>query len=157
MTSDLRKLNFERLEEAAVEAQSLLDSGYDRRGKWSLGQICQHLRLVQDPSVNGYPKWLSAFAFLRPVMRRLLLPRLMKGDSPKGIPTAPLFAPANDPDDAAEVAQLAESVRRFKSHPGDYAAHPAFGRMSREDLERVHAAHAAHHLRFLEPRHFIER
>ena len=151
IASDLRKLQFANLQAASDEAQSLLQSGYDRCGNWSLAQICRHLRLVQDPSIDGYPRWMSLFAFLRPVMRRTLLPRLMQGNSPIGIPTSPVFVPPAELDDADEVLLFHRSVDRFKSHQGNYAAHPGFGRMDRDALETLHAAHAAHHLRFLKP------
>lgn len=148
---ELRELKFEQLDDAVVEAESLLRGGYERRGNWTLGQICRHLRLVQDPSIDGYPKWMSAFAFLRPLMRRWMLPRIMKGDSPRGIRTARMFVPPQQLDDADEVAKFAGSVDRFSRHPGPFVPHPGFGRMNREDLARLHAAHAAHHLRFLDP------
>lgn len=150
--SELRNLRFVDLEEAVQEANSLLQSGYEQHGKWSLGQTCRHLCLVQDPSIDGYPKWVSLFAFLRPLMRRFFLDKLMSGDSPKGIPTAPNFVPPKGLDDETEVAKFRDSVTRFKSHQGSFAPHPAFGRMNRNDLEGIHAAHAAHHLRFLQSR-----
>lgn len=147
----LRELHFDELNAAVEEARSLLNSGYSRSGKWSLGQICRHLRLVQDPCVDGYPKWMSLFAFLRPLMRRFLLPKLLGGDSPRGIRTASTFMPPTDLDDAAEIEAFAASVLRFHEHQGDYAPHPGFGRMSRDRIEEIHSAHAAHHLRFLSP------
>ncbi len=147
----LRELRFGDLLEAKEEARALLERGYTCRGNWTLGQICRHLCLVQDPSIDGYPAWMSLFAFLRPAMRRFLLPRLMSGDSPKGIRTSRAFVPADELDDASEVARFSESVKRFREHQGAHAPHPAFGRMERHALERLHAAHAAHHLRFLLP------
>jgi len=145
----LRELHFDDLNAAAEEARSLLNSGYNRHGNWSLGQICRHLTLVQDPSVDGYPKWMSLFAFLRPVMRRILLPKVLSGDSPRGIRTVSMFVPPTDLDDAREVEAFAASVVRFYGHLGDYAPHPAFGRLPSERIEQIHAEHAAHHLRFL--------
>ena len=150
--SKLRSLSFRSLDEAVSEANSLLESGYKQHGEWSLGQICNHLCRVQDPSVDGYPWWLSLFAFLRPVMRWIFLPKLKTGNSPRGIPTAPIFVPPGDLSDADEVSGFAESVARFKAHGESYAPHPAFGKMNPEALEEIHAAHAAHHLRFLSPR-----
>ncbi|QDV40608.1 hypothetical protein Enr13x_04140 [Stieleria neptunia] len=73
----LRDLKFETLGEAVDDARQLLASGYVRQGNWSLAQICRHLVLVQDPSVDGYPAWMSLFAPLRPLMRRLLLPKCL--------------------------------------------------------------------------------
>ncbi len=66
--SDLRELQFNNLEAAVDDARQLLATGYVRHGNWSLGQICRHLVLVQDPSVDGYPVWMSLFAPLRPLV-----------------------------------------------------------------------------------------
>ena len=146
----LRTVRFQTLDQAVAEARSLLQSGYRQRGKWSLGQVCRHLCLVQDPSIDGYPAWMSLFAFLRPLMRRLLLGRILQGNSPRGIPTSPVFVPPANLDDAMEVEAFAASVARFQDHQGSFHPHPGFGRLDRKKLEEVHAAHAAHHLRFLE-------
>jgi hypothetical protein len=78
--SELRNLQFNNLEAAVDDARQVSTRGYIRQGNWSLGQICRHLVLVQDPSVVGYPGWMSLFAPLRPLMRWLLLPKLLSGD-----------------------------------------------------------------------------
>ena len=130
----LRTLEFKQLEESVSEAQDLLRLGYNRNGNWSLGQICRHLRLVQDPSIDGYPGWMSLFAFLRPIMRRLLLPRLLGSQSPRGIPTAATFEPGIDLDDASEVEHYSTSVRRLTAHQGDFVPHPAFGKLDRDRI-----------------------
>ena len=147
--SDLRQLQFNDLEAAADDARQLLASGYLRNGSWSLGQICRHLVLVQDPSVDGYPVWMSLFAPLRPLVRRLLLPKVLSGDSPRGIRTAPMFVPPDDLEDATEVDAFAASVIRLQNHSGNFAPHPGFGRLPREKILEIHTAHAAHHLRHL--------
>ncbi len=147
--SALRDLKFENLGEAVDDARQLLATGYVRQGNWSLGQICRHLVLVQDPSVDGYPVWMSFFAPLRPLVRRLLLPKVLSGDSPRGIRTATMFVPRGDLDDAAEVEAFSASVGRLLDHSGSFAPHPGFGRLPREKILEIHAAHAAHHLRHL--------
>ncbi|WP_145209152.1 DUF1569 domain-containing protein [Planctomycetes bacterium TBK1r] len=150
-TAALRQLRFRTLDEAVDDAQRLLASGYQRHGNWTLGQICQHLRVVQDPSLDGYPFWMSLFAPLRPLVRRLLLPKILADDSPVGIKTSRIFVPAAEVDDAEEVSLFCESVGRLKAHKGAFYPHPGFGRLDAKMLERVHSAHAAHHLRFLSP------
>lgn len=147
----LRRLHFDSLDQAGQAARSLLDSGYRAQGQWTLGQICRHLRLVQDPSIDGYPGWMSLFAFLRPALRWYLLPKLFSQDSPRGIRTASAFVPPEKVDDAQEVELFEQSIARFLSHSGYFHPHPGFGSMSKQQLEALHAAHAAHHLRFLEP------
>ena len=147
--SDLRQLQFNNLEAAVEDARQLLASGYVRQGNWSLGQICRHLILVQDPSVDGYPVWMSLFAPLRPLVRRILLPKVLSGDSPREIRTAPMFVPPDDLEDASEVEAFAASVGRLLDHCGSFAPHPGFGRLPREKILEIHTAHAAHHLRHL--------
>ena len=149
--SNLRNLRFENLDTAVADARLLLREGYTRQGNWTLGQICRHLTLVQDPSVDGYPKWMSLFAFMRPIMRRFLLPKILGDDSPRGIRTSSMFVPPENVDDASEVEAFAKSVERFHRHVGEYHPHPAFGKQSRDMIEQIHSAHAAHHLRFLTP------
>ena len=146
-----RQLVFKGLEEAVTECQALLDSGYQRGGNWTLAQACRHLRLTQDASINGYPPWMSLFAPVRPLIRWLLLPRLLRGDSPAGIRTAAIFLPPEDMQDQVELNEFTKSVERFQQHTGYLYPHPGFGKLERSQLEEIHAAHAAHHLGFLLP------
>ena len=147
--NELRSLQFENLDAAVDDARGLLASGYTRHGNWSLGQICRHLVLVQDPSIDGYPAWMSLFAPLRPLKRRWLLPKLVGPDSLPVIRTAPTFMPPDNLDDAVEVEAFSASVERLINYSGEFAPHPAFGRMPRDKILAIHTAHAAHHLRFL--------
>ncbi|WP_234824176.1 DUF1569 domain-containing protein [Bremerella cremea] len=147
----LRELHFTDLPSAVREAEGLLAGGYTQMGNWTLGQICFHLRVVQDCSIDGYPWYFVLFAPLRPIVRRTLLPRVLKGDSPRGIPTTSIYVPGNDLDDSVEVAAFAESTERLLGHTGSYHPHPGFGRLDRELCEKIYAGHAAHHLRFLRP------
>lgn len=146
-----RDLKFKELDEVLEEVRSLHQSGYEQLGKWSLGQICRHLRLTFDCSIDGYPTWMSFFAPLRPVIRWLMLPRLLRGDSPKGVPTAKMLVPPSGLDDADEIAVFEESIRRLQNHDGVFKPHPGFGRMESELMRRFHSVHSAHHLGFLLP------
>jgi hypothetical protein len=147
-----RFLELKDLDEVLSECRSLHQMGYRRMGKWSLAQICRHLRMTFDSSIDGYPLWMSFFAPLRPFIRRMMLPRLLRGDSPKGIPTAPMFAPPADLDDAKEIEILTASIHRLQNHQGDFKPHPGFGRMDSEQMKRFHTVHSAHHLGFLVPK-----
>lgn len=146
-----RALIFDQLSDAVDECERLLASGYVKNGNWSLGQICQHMRLTIEANMNGYPTWMSVLGFpIRPLMRRFGLPKLLAGKSPKGLMTAPMFVPPENADDAQEVAAFAKCVTEFLSGEGELHPHPGFGSMSREEFEKFHAAHTAHHLGFLE-------
>ena len=102
--------------------------------------------------MNGYPKWMTILGFpLRPILRRFGMPKLLAGKSPKGIPTAPMFMPSDDDDDAQQVEAFSRCVDQFLSWEGTLHPHPGFGSMSPEEFDRFHAAHMAHHLGFLVP------
>lgn len=151
-----REIQFASLDEALQDANSLLQQGYLRVGNWTLGQICHHVRVTQDLCIAGYPKWMSLFAPLRPIMRAWMLPKVLKGTAKAGIKTASIFVPPGDLDDAVEVQRLEESVRRIQSFSGKFRPHPGFGRMDRKLFLQVHACHASHHLSFLVPNENIE-
>ena len=147
-----RKLELARLADVTTECESLLKGGYTPQGKWSLAQICCHMRVTIDANVDGYPLWMTVLGYpLRPFLRLWVLPSLLKGKSPKGIKTAGQFVPPNGLDDAEEVQKLIECIRRFEQAREPLHGHPGFGRMSKEKFDAFHAAHAAHHLGFLKP------
>lgn len=151
-----RKLHFDSYDDVVAECQRLLLSEYISNGSWSLGQICRHLRLTLDPCIDGYPRWMSIGLPLRPILRRLMLPRLLRGDSPAGIKTAGKFVPPDDVDDAAEVAALIASIQRLQNHTGYLHPHPGFGKFDAASLEQFNIAHAAHHLGFLADKNTAE-
>ena len=145
-----RPLKFENLTEAILECETLLESGYTRQGNWTLGQICCHLRLTMEANMTGYPTWMTVVGFpLRPVFRFLLLPRLLAGNSPKGVRTAGIFVPPDHMDDVVEVASFKRCVSKFLESNEPLHPHPGFGRLTKVEFDRFHAAHAAHHLSFL--------
>lgn len=148
-----RNLKFACLDESIKECEQLLETGYTRSGNWSLAQICCHLRYTIERNMHGYPMWMTMLGYpLRPILRRLLLPHLLAGDSPKGIRTAGIFVPPNKCVDDQEVDQFTRCVAEFKKMNKSMYAHPGFGRMTNEEFNRFHAAHAAHHLSFLRPK-----
>jgi len=147
-----RELTLDNLDDAVAECRRLLATGYQRRGAWTLGQMCRHVRLTMESNMEGYPLWMSVLGLpLRPLLRRFALPRLLAGNSISGVRTAGMFVPPAGLDDAAELERFEACVRAFKGGSGPLHPHPGFGRMSREGFERFHAAHTAHHLGFLEP------
>ena len=146
-----RKILFADLLQAKEECERLAAAGYTRVGNWSLGQICHHLRVAQDASVEGYPTWMLISLPLRPVLRWFMLDKLLRGDSPAGIRTAGIFVPPESSDEKVELEKFAASIERFRNHSGSLHSHPGFGRFTHEEFERFHAAHASHHLGFLLP------
>jgi hypothetical protein len=147
-----RELRLDGLDDALSECARLLEVGYRQTGNWTLGQMCQHLRLTIEANMHGYPTWMNIVGLpLRPMLRAFALPRLLAGNSIGGIRTAGMFVPPADLDDRTEVRRLEACVGEFEKHADPLQPHPGFGRMTHEEFDRFHAAHAAHHLSFLIP------
>ncbi len=145
-----RELILDNLQETITECKRLLDSGYQANGKWTLAQMCCHIRLTMESNMQGYPKWMTTLGYpLRPILRKLALPRILSGNSINGVKTAGMFIPSSNLDDHAELEKLEQCVHDFQANTNQLHAHPGFGKMSKEGFEQFHAAHAAHHLSFL--------
>ncbi len=145
-----RELELKNLIEAVEECRALYESGYEATGKWSLGQMCNHIRLTIESNMSGYPKWMTILGYpLRPVLRRFALPRLIAGRSINGVRTAGMYVPSSGLEDAIELDKFEQCVEQFLNSTGALHPHPGFGKMSREEFNCFHAAHAAHHLSFL--------
>ncbi len=147
-----RELRLQTLDDAVLECGRLLETGYQQNGNWTLGQMCRHNRLTMESNMRGYPAWMSALGLpLRPLLRRFALPRLLAGNSLNGVRTAGMYVPPAGLDDSAELERFARCVEAFQRSTSPLHAHSGFGRMSREQFDRFHAAHTAHHLSFLVP------
>jgi len=145
-------LKLSTLDEVIAECDRLLNSGYEMSGKWTLAQMCNHVRLTMESNMRGYPRWMTLLGLpLRPFLRKFALPRLLAGNSIKGVKTAGMFVPPSGLDDTDEVQRLNTCIQEFGSYTSPLHAHPGFGRMSHQEFGRFHAAHAAHHLAFLTP------
>lgn len=147
-----RPLQLKGLPDVIAECEQLLRTGYTKSGNWTLAQICRHIRLTIESNMDGYPIWMTVLGYpLRPILRRIALPKLLSGNSPNGIPTAGMFVPPGGLDDSAEVERLKDCVTRFVASSAPLHGHPGFGNMTHDQFNQFHAAHAAHHLSFLHP------
>ena len=149
--TDRTVLKLTNLNSVIDRFQHLREVGYDSLGNWTLGQTCRHLMLDIRCSMDGYPRWTYMFAPLRPIIRRVLLPKILNFKSPAGIRTASKFVPPDGLDDATEFDSYKEQIERFLAFDKSYWKHPGFGYNDRDNLERIYSAHAAHHLSFLVP------
>ncbi|MBA3314221.1 MAG: DUF1569 domain-containing protein [Planctomycetota bacterium] len=156
ITSQRRTLAFHDLDDAVSDAETLLESGYARAGKWSLAQCCEHLSEWLRFPVEGFPRqpapiraifWVARHA----VGKRMLAGWLSNGSMPAGKPTMPETVFADAGDDREAVERFRERVTRFKSHSGPYHPSPLFGQLDHETATRLQLVHCAHHLSFLIP------
>ena len=146
-----RGLTFQTLQEVATEARSLLRSGYEQAGKWSLGQNCNHLAQTLNMSVDGFP---IALPFPVSAVNRWLFFHTRWFGQVAGrvrVPTFPRLAQSDPVDDSVGVERLTQAIERVLSCRDGFAANPVMGRLSREQWLQFHVFHAERHLSFLVP------
>jgi hypothetical protein len=152
-----RELKFGSLDDVVRDTEDLLARGYDKVGNWSLAQCCGHLASWFRYQMEGFP---PAPLLLRPVfwlIRNTVGPRMGRkmlagGAMKPGMPTIPQSVPPDGEGDAAAVAELRDTIRRWREHAGPLHRSPLFGGMSKDDWVKGHLIHCAHHLSFLIPK-----
>lgn len=146
-----RALSFASLADVTPDVERLL-AGHVTVGRWSLGQICNHLALTINAPIDGCPvkfPWLVRRTF-GAAARRLMF---RWGWIPRGVRVPRTYLPRPGLDAAAEAEALRAAVGRFQIHVGPLDEHPLLGPMGKAGWERFHLLHCAHHLSFAIPGH----
>jgi hypothetical protein len=150
-TAARRALDFDTLDRVMPDVDRLMERGYTSVGKWTLGQVCNHLSKSLAASVDGYPMKKAPW-LLRKTFAPIFLNKMLKtGVMPEGLKGPEFLMPKPDLDDRAEVEALRATLGLFARHNGPMAEHPFFGTLTRDREERFHCIHCAHHLSFLLP------
>ncbi len=143
-----RNPRFQSYDEVVNDAEALLANGYERCGKWGLGQVCDHLARTIGKSLDGFPEkkpWpfrmLARFVALQGILKHQQLKRRF--------PTAPYLMPADADDDRLGMEKLRAAIGRLKAHSGELQFHPVFGRLTPSQWIDFHLWHCEHHLSFL--------
>jgi hypothetical protein len=152
-----RELKFDSLDDVVRDAEHLLAVGYDKAGNWSLAQCCGHLANWFRYQTDGFP---PAPLLLRPVfwvirntVGKSMARKMLAGGTMKpGMPTIPQSVVQPGGDDAAAVAELRETIRRWRDYAGPLHPSPLFGGNSKDNWLKGHLIHCAHHLSFLIPK-----
>ena len=135
---------FERRVEALASSESR------QWGTMSLAQMCAHLSITIEISLEEHPAKDESRPWLLPVLW-LLLFRVFTNWPRNIIKASPQFLDDNAEDIEAERARLLEAMRRFvaaaESNPERVTLEPMLGRISLKKWRRVHGVHADYHLR----------
>ena len=130
-------------------------------GKWSPGQVAEHLALAYEVNrrvVHGSFPGNGAPRFLRPLLRTFLLkPVLKRGSFIPGSKSPKVFRPsASPPQQAPLLGRLQIAAKAFendaKATAGDAIEHPIFGRLGLVDFVRLQEIHTRHHRNQVLPR-----
>ena len=145
-----RALHFDDLDQIVAEAERLSERGYRMHGHWTLGQVCAHVAILMECSLDG-------FGFKLPLryrlLGRLLKKRLLNQPIPAGVRFPARAASTLEPPvvtDGEGLDRLQKAVRRLQAEPQRHPS-PLLGRLSNVEWNTFHCRHAALHLGFLEP------
>jgi len=143
MADPLRFSSFDDVERALATFAS---SAPTFTGAWPLGTVLSHCAQSIECSLAGYPKLRSALfraTIGRFALRRFLRQGFMSHDLAAPIAGAPTL---DDVPLAEGATRLRLAIAKFRAHEGALHPHLAFGPLTKEEYERVHAMHFANHV-----------
>ncbi len=115
--------------------------------RFTSAQALLHCAQSIEYSMSGYPKLRSALfrATIGPlVKRRFLRAGAMSHDLAAPLAGAPPL-PA-DADLASAMARLRGAIATFRTYPGPFGPHLAYGACTKAEYEALHSMHVADHL-----------
>jgi hypothetical protein len=128
-------------------------------GKWSPGQVAEHLTLAYEVNrgvLHGAAP-MTAPRWVRPLIRHLLLgPVLRRGRFIPGSKSPRVFRPSPTPAAPDQLLErLTAATSAFESDAAGLATntidHPFFGRLPLSDFVRLQEIHTRHHRGQLAP------
>ena len=139
-------------------ARRLASAKVVRGESWSLAEICDHLALAFESTVNGHGdegpprRWTSLSRIERAKRWCIKQFMLATGWFPRGVPAPASVTPSSLvllEDALARLENAAAAFDRKCSSPNStWGYHALLGRMSGRAWRRFHAIHAAHHFSF---------
>ncbi len=146
-TPGRRKVRFRSYDDILAEVEHL-GPAHRTLGKWTLGQICEHLCETQTFSVEPWEADIETSPLFRATVGRIALRALVWfGFIPEQQGN---LAPRPPADLDSARRHLGQSIRRISTEPMS-AGHPIFGRLTADQWRQFHLHHAAHHLSFVVP------
>lgn len=121
-------------------------------GSWNVHQVLVHCAQSVEYSMTGYPMHRSRVfqATLGKLALGIFLRRgRMSHDRVAPIPGAPELPSSGTTKDGCD--RLRAALEAFRAFTGRLAPHFAYGAVTREQYERLHAMHLANHLAALLP------
>lgn len=148
-----RQIDFRDFESVKVDVQQLHEKGYEKIGDWDLTQICHHLTMTMDRSMNGFPfqaPWLVRKLIIPFIKKKIYGKRTMK----TGMKAPPdmVVSPGQGEDEIKAVEQFNQMVDQIEQCHNQFATHPFFGQVTDEEWRQFHLIHSSHHLSFVTPR-----
>jgi hypothetical protein len=142
-----RRLAFNDIEAIMPDVDRLI-AGHVTVGRWTLGEICDHLAKTIILSLE-FPSTNASATREQAVYRRLFF---RAREFPEGqTPPLAVQLPTPDADLIESAASLLNALARFEVHEATFPAPPMLGPLTRDEWFLFHTRHAAHHLSFAIP------
>lgn len=154
-TAPRRDVHFRTIEDVAADldrVESAPAAGtLTTTGNWTPGQICEHVAILMECAVDGFPS--KAPAPIRWLITALYKKKALSGKPmPAGfkIPNQAAFLrPGDQTSDADGIARLRRIIGRV--HAGERFTHPSpvFGKLTHDQWVTLQSGHAGMHMSFL--------
>lgn len=150
--SDRRELSFNSLDEAVADAERLAAGEVRTTGNHSFAEILRHLALTHDMATgkNEAPRPPWFMRLLMPFLKGMILNGPIKPGFNLPKASENYFWPDTDIDVPSALTHFKESVENYKQ-VGPLPIHPVFGKIDRDQSDRLNCGHCAMHLSFVHP------
>jgi len=145
-----RELHYSNLNDIVTDAESLEAGEYVTLGKWSFGQILEHLAVTTDCSIDGFP--FQAPWILRTFVAPFIKNRFFTKPLPAGF-KLPAKAGRLSPGDVSVeegLAHLKKAIARYETETPN-AKNPVLGRLAQQEWVSLGLRHAELHMSFVRP------
>jgi hypothetical protein len=146
-----RQVRYASFDDLLAEADAAAARNASTTGKWSLGQIFEHVAIAMDRTLDGFG--FTAPWPVRVIARNFLKRRILLNGMPAGFQLrgkgAEILVPGETNVEAG-LEHLRRSIARMKSET-QRAPHPAFGSMSLDESNLFQLRHAELHMSFVAP------
>lgn len=140
-----RDLHFDTLAQILNDARTMVSQPHQTLGKWSAGEICDHLARTMDVMLDGSEmKTPFILRIVGRLSKKYFLSRPMKPGFKLPPWAAKEMCPANVTDREG-LAHLESSITRLQT-ASQLDPHPIFGNLAPDDVVRLHCRHAELHL-----------
>jgi hypothetical protein len=148
-TSTRRRVRYASLDEVVADAERAVRANSATTGKWSLGQILEHLAIANEKMIDGFG--FSTPWPVRTVGRLVFKKRVLEKGLTPGFnlrPKAAAILVPGETDAAEGLDHLRKSTARLKSEQ-NRAPHPFLGTMTRDECDKTCLRHAELHMGFV--------
>jgi hypothetical protein len=145
-----RQLRFKTLDEVVADARAIVSSPHTTVGRWSAGQILDHLASGIECAFDGYGFQAPLLIRLavRPFRNSVLVRPMRAGFRlPK---RGAILLPSDTVSTEQALARLENCTERLKS-ANPTQPHPVLGRLTPHEYRLLHLRHSELHLSFIVP------